>query len=186
MNKNLILVDKDDNQIGELDKMSVHQHGYLHRAFSVFIFNSAGQLILQQRADHKYHSGGLWTNTCCSHPMNGEETEKAVSRRLIEEMNLTCNVHFAFSFIYKAEFKNGLKEYEFDHVYFGVSDEKPMPDATEVKSWKYISMEQLEIDINKFPEQFTEWLKICFPRIKQQYKLLIESGISKLQQYVSI
>jgi isopentenyl-diphosphate Delta-isomerase len=186
MNENLILVDENDQQIGGMDKMSVHRHGYLHRAFSVFIFNSSGELMLQQRADHKYHSGGLWTNTCCSHPRDGEETEKAVSRRLMEEMNLTCNVQFAFSFIYHAEFENGLKEYEFDHVYFGVSDEKPTPAVSEVKNWKYVSMKQLEKEMNKFPDQFTEWLKICFPQIKHHYELLKESGISKFQQDVSI
>lgn len=176
MNDNLIIVDTNDLQTGKLDKMSVHKNGLLHRAFSVFIFNSYGELLLQQRADHKYHSGGLWTNTCCSHPRDGEDTRLAVSRRLKEEMNMECETHFAFSFIYKTKFENGLSEYEYDHVYWGVSDDAPKPDTSEVKSWKYVSLQQLEKDIQQSPDQYTAWLKISLPQILEHYNRLIEFG----------
>jgi len=166
MNDYLILVDEQDRQWGKLEKQMVHELGLLHRAFSVFIFNTKGELLLQQRALHKYHSGGLWTNTCCSHPRYGEELSDAVERRLMEEMNMTCETAFAFNFTYRAEFDNGLTEHEFDHVYFGHSDELPKPNQEEVQSWKYITLEDLEKDINKHPELYTEWLKVCLPRVK--------------------
>jgi isopentenyl-diphosphate delta-isomerase len=176
MNEDLILVDTNDQQVGRLDKMTVHRVGLLHRAFSVFIFNNNGELLLQQRADHKYHSGGLWANTCCSHPRDGEETNAAVFRRLKEEMNIVCDTHFAFSFIYKTKFENGLTEHEYDHVYWGVSDDKPVPELTEVKSWKYLSMQELEKDVHQSPDQYTSWLKIALPQIMDHYNHLIEFG----------
>src|SRR6187399_1825004 len=123
----LILVDEQDKQYGKLEKQLVHELGLLHRAFSVFIFNKKGELLLQQRADEKYHSAGLWTNTCCSHPRFGEEIKDSVTRRLEEEMGMNCEMEFAFSFIYKSTFENGLTEHEFDHVFFGISDELPVP-----------------------------------------------------------
>src|SRR5690349_1614227 len=124
----LILVDDKDQQWGRLEKNLVHELGLLHRAFSVFIFNHHGELLLQQRADGKYHSGGLWTNTCCSHPRYGEDVPDAVKRRLKEEMGMSCETTFAFSFIYKTKFENGLTEHEFDHVYCGFSDALPHPE----------------------------------------------------------
>lgn len=161
----VILVDESDTEIGLLDKMSAHEKGLLHRAFSVFIFNSKGSLLLQRRALNKYHSPGLWSNTCCSHPRKGESTLTACSRRLDEEMGLKCKLDFAFSFTYRAEFGNGLIEHEFDHVYFGMTDELPEINPDEVMDWKYISINELQQEILSHPENYTEWLKICLPKV---------------------
>lgn len=169
MNDFLILVDENDQQWGKLEKLLVHELGLLHRAFSVFIFNTNGELLLQQRADSKYHSPGLWTNTCCSHPQFGEELSEAINRRIIEEMNMECETEFAFSFVYKASFENGLTEHEFDHVYFGISDDEPKPVASEVKNWKYISLIDLELDVKTNPAKYTEWMKICLPQVGEHY-----------------
>lgn len=162
----LILVDTNDKEIGFMNKLAVHKAGVLHRAFSVFIFNKEGELLLQQRADTKYHSAGLWSNTCCSHPVKGEEFENTIARRLKEEMGIVCPVHFQFSFIYKAVFDNGLIENELDHVYFGTTNERPQPNIQEVKDWKYMSMQELKKEINAHPEKFSAWLKICFPKVE--------------------
>ncbi|MCX6186221.1 MAG: isopentenyl-diphosphate Delta-isomerase [Bacteroidetes bacterium] len=171
MNEYLILVDENDKPCGKMEKQIVHELGILHRAFSIFIFNSKGELLLQQRADEKYHSAGLWTNTCCSHPRYGEDISWAVERRLMQEMGMNCKTDFEFSFVYKAQFENGLTEYEFDHVYFGVTDDLPIPEKSEVKNWKYMSIENIEMDIIIHPKNYTEWLKICLPRVKKiQYK----------------
>ncbi len=162
----VILVDNQDNETGVQDKLSVHQLGLLHRAFSVFVFNTKNELILQQRADGKYHSPGLWTNTCCSHPKPGEKTIDACKRRLMEEMGMECgNLEFSFSFMYKCKFSNGLTEHEFDHVYLGYTDDLPILNYAEVKEWKYISLIELEKEMKSHPEKFTEWLKICFPKL---------------------
>jgi len=169
MEENIILVDKQDNPLGEMEKMQAHQLGVLHRAFSAFIFNSNGELLLQQRSDIKYHSGGLWSNTCCSHPLPGESTKDAVERRLYEEMGMDCDTSFGFSFIYKSSLNNGLTEHEFDHVYIGVSDEQPKPSISEVKNWKYLSLHKLESEINLQPEKYSEWLKICLPELKKHF-----------------
>jgi isopentenyl-diphosphate Delta-isomerase len=152
MNEYLVLVDENDKPYGKLEKMEVHQKGLLHRAFSVFIFNGSNQLLLQQRADSKYHSAGLWTNTCCSHPRFGEDLKDAVNRRLKE--------------VYKAAFENGLTEHEFDHVFVGNSDAEPITEASEVKNWRYISIPDLRNDIALHPEKYTEWLKICLPKLE--------------------
>ena len=164
----VILVDNQDNETGVQDKLSVHQLGLLHRAFSVFVFNSENELILQQRADGKYHSPGLWTNTCCSHPKPGEKTIDACKRRLMEEMGMECNLEFSFSFMYKCKFSNGLTEHEFDHVYIGCADDLPVLNYAEVKEWKYINLTDLEKEIELHPDKFTEWLKICFPKLVDQ------------------
>lgn len=169
-NELLILVDENDKEIGLMDKLSVHQEGLLHRAFSVFIFNFNNELLLQQRADEKYHSGGLWSNTCCSHPNNSEKIEETVSRRLKEEMGIECKTHFQFKFIYYTDFENGLKEYELDHIYFGRSDEKPCPDFTEVKDWKYMNLETLNEEIILNPESYSTWLKLCLPQVVKHFK----------------
>lgn len=166
----LILVDDKDQQWGKLEKQLVHQLGLLHRAFSVFIFNSKGELLLQQRADEKYHSGGLWTNTCCSHPRFGEEMKDAIRRRLHEEMSITCETAFAFSFTYKTTFENGLTEHEFDHVYFGITDLLPVPQNSEVKAWRYLDLETLEKEIHQHPENYTEWMKICLPQVRSHFQ----------------
>lgn len=166
MKEKVILVDKDDNPTGEMEKMEAHESGLLHRAFSVFTFNSKGELLLQKRALHKYHSGGKWTNTCCSHPRPGEKTQDAANRRLKEEMNLACELSYGFGFVYKSEFENGLVEHEYDHVYFGVSDAIPHPDPKEVESWRYATLDDIVNDIDKQPDQYTSWLKICINQVK--------------------
>ncbi len=166
----LILVDEHDNQIGLLDKLAVHQRGLLHRAFSVFIFNSKDELLLQQRADEKYHSSDLWSNTCCSHPLSDENITDAIARRLSDEMGLFCHTEFKFSFIYKIQFENGLTEHELDYVYFGRSDEIPKPDLREVKDWKYLSLEKLKKEIDSNPEKFSAWLRICLPKVTELAK----------------
>lgn len=161
----LILVDEQDNELGVMDKLSVHEKGLLHRAFSVFIFNTDMQLLLQQRSEYKYHSAGVWSNTCCSHPRPGEKMLQAINRRLKEEMGMECNTVFAFNFIYRVELDNGLTEHEYDHVYIGISNTPPIPTTSEVKDWKYMSLEELKEDIAVKPQQYTEWLKICLPKI---------------------
>jgi isopentenyl-diphosphate delta-isomerase len=165
MNDLLILVDENDNEIGLMEKLAVHESGSLHRAFSVFIFNSKGELLLQQRADAKYHSGGLWSNTCCSHPINGQEIKSTIKKRLKEEMGIECETDFQFSFIYKTQFGNGLTEHELDYVYFGNCDEVPAPDIFEAKDWKYISLDNLENAIQQNPQDYSSWLKICLPEV---------------------
>jgi isopentenyl-diphosphate delta-isomerase len=173
MNEQVILVDIEDNVLGTMEKMDAHVLGKLHRAFSVFIFNKAGELLLQQRALNKYHSGGKWTNTCCSHPRLGEETLDAANRRLREEMGMKCELQYAFNFTYKAELLDGIEEHEYDHVYFGVSDELPVPDPEEVSAYKYLSMNLLSKDIEQNPEDYTEWLKICFKQVQDSTKRLL-------------
>lgn len=169
MIENVILVDQYDNEIGIMPKMEAHLEGKLHRAFSVFIFNSRGELLLQQRALDKYHSGGKWTNTCCSHPRLGEETIVAAHRRLQEEMGMKCELHYGFNFIYQADFLDGIAEHEFDHVFFGLSDEQPIINTSEVAAYQYIKMEDLEQDINQNPDKYTAWLKICFSKVLESY-----------------
>lgn len=166
----VILVDENDNPIGTMPKLEAHLKGELHRAFSVFIFNSSGALLLQQRALDKYHSAGKWTNTCCSHPRPGELTADAAKRRLKEEMGMECELRPVFSFAYRAEVENGLVENEYDHVYFGSSDTLPIPNPLEVADFKYISMEALELDLQNNKDTYTEWLKICFDQVMQQYR----------------
>lgn len=169
MSELLILVDENDKEVGLMDKLSAHQTASLHRAFSVFIFNSKGQLLLQKRADEKYHSAGLWSNTCCSHPIKGEEISKTIARRLNEEMGMECQLEFKFSFIYKTPLENGLTEHEFDHVYFGITDDLPQPNPLEVKDWKYMSLQELENDINLSPSKYSAWLKICLPKVSSHF-----------------
>lgn len=167
MNGDVILVDKADLPLGTMPKLEAHQKGLLHRAFSVFLFNSKGQLLLQQRALDKYHSAGLWSNTCCSHPSPGESTMDAANRRLKEEMGMSCSLRPVFSFVYKAIFNNGLIEHEFDHVFFGESDVLPVINKEEVNDWRYISLEELRVEIQEYPSRFSEWLKDCLDKVDQ-------------------
>lgn len=157
----VILVDEQDKEVGIIEKMQAHIEGRLHRAISVFIFNSKNELLLQQRADGKYHSAGLWTNTCCSHPMPGETVAHAATRRLNEEMGMKCVLQKSFTFVYKALLDHHLTEYEYDHVFTGITDEEPVPNPTEVAAWKYVNIENLQADILLNPEKYTEWFKIC-------------------------
>lgn len=164
----VILVDRQDNEIGSMEKLEAHEKAVLHRAFSVFIFNSRGELLLQQRAHHKYHSPGLWTNTCCSHQRAGESNLEAGKRRLKEEMGMECPLQDVFWFIYKAKFDNGLTEHELDHVLVGNSDLDPVINEDEVADFKWISLEDLKQDIEAQPEQYTEWFKIIFREYDQR------------------
>lgn len=166
INEYITLVDENDVQWGKIEKIQAHQKGLLHRAFSIFIFNSEGELLMQQRSFDKYHSGGLWTNTCCSHPHFEESLNFAADRRLMEEMGLACELTYGFNFIYRAELDNGLIEHELDHVFFGKSDELPTLNEKEVNDWKYVNLQTLAQDIKANPDQYTAWLKICFPMVE--------------------
>ena len=162
--KDIILVDKNDIAIGESSKTETHEKGFLHRAFSIFILNKKNELLLQQRSFEKYHSPGLWTNTCCSHPQPGEITFDAAHRRLPEEMGFDCKLQEIFSFIYKAHFANNLIEHEFDHVFVGRYDGKICPNISEVNDNKWINLDFLKNDLEKNPAAYTAWLKICFDK----------------------
>jgi isopentenyl-diphosphate Delta-isomerase len=168
----VILVDASDNQIGIMDKMEAHEKGILHRAFSVFIFDDKNNLILQQRALDKYHSPGLWTNTCCSHPRENEAVEVAAHRRLREEMGFDTALEKAFHFIYKSEFENGLIEHEFDHVFVGKYLGEIVPDKSEVNTWRSLSISELRREIKTKPEDFTVWFKVVI----EEYADRIEIG----------
>lgn len=160
----VILVNEKDEQIGLMPKMEAHEKALLHRAFSVFIFNDNDELMLQQRAFTKYHSPGLWTNTCCSHQREGESNIEAGKRRLLEEMGFVVDLKEAISFIYKAPFDNGLTEHEYDHVMIGNYNGEPMINQEEVASWKWMSLPAVKDDILKQPERYTEWFKIIFDK----------------------
>ncbi|MCP4076941.1 MAG: isopentenyl-diphosphate Delta-isomerase [Gammaproteobacteria bacterium] len=160
MRNKVILVDKNDQQIGTMDKLSAHIEDRLHRAFSIFIFNHAGELLLQQRAHDKYHSGGLWSNTCCSHPTPGELTIDAAHRRLQEEMGFDCPLQEQPSLTYRAELDNGLTENEFDHIFFGRYKGNPVVNTDEAIDWQWMTTDTLLQSIKKQPESFTSWLKL--------------------------
>jgi len=166
----VILVDREDNSVGTLPKMEAHEKGVLHRAFSVFILNQKGELMLQQRALHKYHSPGLWTNTCCSHQREGEENLQAGTRRLEEEMGFSVPLEELFSFIYKAPFDNGLTEHELDHVMLGYYEGIPEINSDEVNAWKWMSLNEIASDLTVNPESYTVWFKIIFERFFNHVK----------------
>ncbi|WP_394750413.1 isopentenyl-diphosphate Delta-isomerase [Spongiimicrobium salis] len=167
----VILVNEFDEQIGTMPKMEAHEKAVLHRAFSVFILNKNGEMMLQQRAAHKYHSPLLWTNTCCSHQREGEDNISAGKRRLKEEMGFETELKELFSFIYKAPFDNGLTEHELDHVMVGNYEEAPLINTEEVAAWKWMMPEAVQEDIAKHPQRYTAWFKIIFEKF---YNHLIE------------
>lgn len=158
----VVLVDENDKEVGVMEKMLAHQEGVLHRAFSVFIFNSQNQLLLQQRAGGKYHSPLLWTNTCCSHPRLGETVLQAAERRLHEEMRMVCPLMHKMTFTYKAVLDQGLIEHEYDHVFVGTTDAEPDPNPDEVAAWRYITMAELEHEMATNSDQYTAWFTICY------------------------
>jgi isopentenyl-diphosphate Delta-isomerase len=166
MEKQVILVNEQDEEKGVAAKLLAHEKGWLHRAFSVFVFNKEGEMLLHQRAMNKYHSGGLWTNACCSHPEPGENTRDAASRRLKEEMGFETNIEKVFDFVYKAEFENGLTEYEFDHVYTGEYNGKVDFNAEEVMDYRFSSMREISESIRLEPFLYTTWFLLAFPKIK--------------------
>ena len=165
----VILVDKDDRQIGVAGKMEAHHKGLLHRAVSVFIINSRGEWILQRRAFDKYHSNGLWTNTCCTHPYPGETATDAAKRRLREEMGIECNLVDLFTFIYREKLDNELTEYELDHVFIGVTDDVPVINTKEVEEWEAVSYSDLHEDIGKNPANYTYWFKEIYEKVNLHF-----------------
>ena len=156
----VILVDEQDDVIGSMEKMEAHRRGVLHRAFSVVLFNSSGELLLQRRADNKYHSGGLWTNTCCSHPLPEESIHDAAQRRLKYEMGISLKPEFAFKFIYKTPLNESLIEHELDYVFIGTFDGSPIINKEEVSEWKFMSLTELKKDIKLYPEIYTVWFRL--------------------------
>ena len=167
MEKQVILVNEADEPTGAAGKMDAHKKGWLHRAFSIFIFNHRGEMLLQQRALNKYHSGGLWTNACCSHPAPGEETIAAAHTRLKEEMGFATEVEKIFNFVYKAEFENGLIEYEFDHVFVGEYDGEIEIAKEEVMDYCFKNMQEIRDSVNDHPLRYTAWFRLAFPRIEE-------------------
>ena len=168
MEEKVILVSEVDEQLGLMAKMEAHEKGILHRAFSVFVFNKNGELLLQQRALDKYHSPGLWTNTCCSHQRDGESNIQAGKRRLQEEMGFNCELKELFWFVYKASFDNGLTEHELDHVMIGHYEDDPIVNLEEAAAFKWMTLEDVKKDMQLQPELYTEWFKIIFNEYDQR------------------
>lgn len=160
------MVDATDTPIGQMEKMQAHREAQLHRAFSIFIFNSNNELLIHQRALEKYHSGGLWTNTCCSHPRPGEPTIEAAHRRLHEEMGMNCELRPLLEFTYKAKLDKGLTEHEYDHVFIGHTDSTSIPNPEEVAAIKYVALDELSRQIAEHPDLFTVWFKVIFDRVR--------------------
>lgn len=165
----VILVDSEDREIGTEEKMEAHRSGVLHRAFSAFVVRPDGHMLLQRRAFSKYHSPGLWSNTCCSHPRPGETVLEAANRRMIEEMGMTVNLQPAFSFVYRADLPGQLVEHEFDHVLIGSSEQVPVPVAAEVDDWRWESSDRILSELAKTPDEFTVWFRIALTRVLQHF-----------------
>jgi len=165
MNEMVILVDETDKEIGTEEKIKTHKEGKLHRAFSIFIFNSKGEMLLQKRAKSKYHSGGLWSNACCSHPRPKEDIEQAAHRRLMEEMGFDCDLQESFDFVYKANLDHDLTEYEFDHVFIGKYEGKIKLNPEEAEDFKWVNIDALKGDVEKHPEKYTVWFKCALTEV---------------------
>jgi isopentenyl-diphosphate delta-isomerase len=166
MAEHVILVRPDDAPVGTAEKLHVHRTGALHRAFSVFVFRPDGAMLLQRRAADKYHSPGLWSNTCCSHPRPGEDTSAAAQRRLQEEMGFECDLASPFSFLYRADVGDGLIEHEYDHVFLGEWDGAPRPDPAEVSDWRWIRPDALLRELRTGPNRFTTWFHVAFGELQ--------------------
>jgi isopentenyl-diphosphate Delta-isomerase len=171
MENHVILVDEQDQEVGTMGKLEAHQKGLLHRAVSVFLFNSSNELLMQRRALGKYHSEGLWTNTCCSHPFVGENTKAAAERRLTEEMGIQCELSPLFHFTYRAELDNNLVENELDHVFIGFSDETPHLNPAEAMSFKWMNLADIQNNMLHFPDHYTEWFKIILREHFHHFKI---------------
>lgn len=169
MAENVILVDTHDTPVGQMEKLKAHLVGELHRALSVLVFNSKGEILLQQRAFSKYHTPGLWSNTACSHPRPGEVSLEAATRRLEEEMGFTTKLKESFAFIYKAHFDNGLIEHEFDHVFFGTFDGEPVINPEEANDFRWIKIEDLMEDMRSTPELYTVWFRIIMEKMEDRF-----------------
>ncbi len=172
MKEHVVLVDGQDRTLGTMEKLEAHQRGVLHRAFSVLVFNTRGELMLQKRAQDKYHSGGLWTNTCCSHPRMNETVEYATRRRLQEEMGIDVQPVFLDKFIYKAELDRDLIEYELDHVYTAIYDGDPLLNYDEAEDWRLVSLDELRDHMAQYPDEYTAWFKIIMNRYVQTSHIL--------------
>lgn len=170
MKTQVILVNERDEETGLMEKMEAHEKGLLHRAFSVFIFNDKGEMLIHQRALGKYHSAGLWTNACCSHPLPGETVEAGIHRRLSEEMGFDCPLHELFRFTYRTAFDNGLIEHEFDHVWAGTYNGVINPDPEEVHAYQYLPVNEIIRRLAEHPEQFTSWFRLALPRVIDQLR----------------
>ncbi len=170
MAEEVILVDAHDQEQGLMEKMEAHRQGLLHRAFSVFILNEKGELMVQQRAESKYHSGTLWTNTCCSHPRKGETAEEAAHRRLQEEMGFDCPIKKVLEFTYRAELDKGMIEHEYDHLFIGEYNGEPQLNPEEVMDWKWMRIDALSVDISDHPERYTAWFKIIWKQFEAYVK----------------
>lgn len=164
MEERVVLVDENDAEVGTLEKQRAHQEGRLHRAFSVFVLNSRGEMLLQRRAAAKYHSPGLWTNTCCSHPRPGEPVDAAARRRLREEMGIDCALTPLFAFTYRAQVGPGLVEHEYDHVFVARHDGDPAPSPDEVDGWRWVPVDQVAREVREHPDAFTPWFRVVFAR----------------------
>lgn len=158
--EHVILVDECDEAVGTMEKMEAHRKGLLHRAFSILLFNSKGEVLLQKRAKQKYHSGGLWTNTCCSHPHPEETMQQATRRKLKQEMGIDLQPEFAYKFIYKADLDHDLIEYEYDHVFIGQFEGEPLINKDEVEDWKFVDLQVLREDAKRNPDHYTHWFKL--------------------------
>ena len=156
----IVLVDEQDNVTGSMGKMEAHKQGVLHRAFSVLLFNSKGELLLQKRSADKYHSAGLWTNTCCSHPKPDEPIEVAVRRRLKEEMGIDLQPEYAYKFLYRIELPNNLIEHELDYVFIGQFNGEPVINSSEVENWKFADVAAVKKDAIQNPETYTYWFRL--------------------------
>lgn len=166
MSERVILVDRHDAALGTAEKQAAHVSGALHRAFSIFVFNDAGELLLQRRSIRKYHSGGLWSNTCCSHPRPGEDTAQAAHRRLREELGFDCPLETACTFVYRADVGGGLIEHEYDHIFIGRYNGAPVPDEMEVEAWRWIGLPDLRLEARSRPDRFTTWFHIAFDELR--------------------
>lgn len=174
----VILVDQHDRQIGTMEKLEAHLKGRLHRAISIYVFNSHHELLLQRRASGKYHCGGLWTNTCCGHPLPGEATAAAAQRRLQEEMGMSCPLLPVFEFSYRLEMPGGLVEHEFGHIFFGLSDSLCVLNPEEADGYQYQSLNDIRHAFAAQPESFTPWFKLVFPSVVRHMALFpaLQSG----------
>ena len=163
----VVLVNEQDEALGAMEKMEAHRTASLHRAFSVFVFDDRGRLLLQQRAEGKYHSGGLWTNTCCGHPRPGEEIGAAAKRRLNEEMNILIDMEPRFRFLYRAALDNELHEHELDHVFFARFSGIPRPDPSEVMAWRYVPVAEVDEELTRDPDRYTVWFQKCWNEVRE-------------------
>ena len=174
MDEFVILVDNEDTDLGAMEKLEAHRQGSLHRAFSVFLFDNEGRMLLQQRAADKYHSPRLWTNACCSHPAPGESVIDAAQRRMKQELGISTRLTPQFKFTYRAELENGLVEHEIDHVFFGTWDGQLKPDPREVMDTRWLSLAELDREIATTSEKFTAWLLICWPQVRKRWALNLQ------------